>query len=256
LNQLFFSQTPPKAHLMDTTYFSQFEHTYYELTGSGKAPWLREGAIEQGPAYNPYSGVQYQGINGVMLDMSAASRDFYDSRWIALHEAAHLGLTLCHGEKPTPAAYTHSGKAGNSYYLLCNLEQFKEYPRMPERNIEGEREIGKEKLYAALDHSGSARFTEVLEKIDKETPLGGDNLTGVMARYRISQECGEYYIPPANAGALQREADRGDSQTRVIKAVYQAETVKNRLITRDHREAAGFTMDSPVKEIKTPAVER
>jgi hypothetical protein len=237
---------------MDTTYFSQFEHTYYALTGSGKAPWLREGTIERGPAYNPYSGVQYRGINGVMLDMSAASRDFHDPRWLSLHEAVHLGLTLRHGEKPTPAAYSRSGEAGNRYYLLCNLEQFREYPRMPERNIEAEREIGKEKLLAALDHSGASRFTGVLEKVEREIPPGGDNLTGVMARYRISQECGEYYTPPVNAGVLQRKADR---EAGVIRAVYHAETVKDRLITRGRREVTGFTMDNPVKEIKPPAME-
>jgi hypothetical protein len=241
---------------MDTTYFSQFEHAYYELTGNGKAPWLREGAIERGPAYNPYSGVRYKGINGVMLDMSAASRDFHDPRWLSLHEAAQLGLTLRHGEKPTPAAYTRSGEAGNRYYLLCNLEQFREYPRMPERNIGVEQEIGKEKLLAALDRSGASGFTGILEKIEKETQRDGDNLMGVMARYRISQECGEYYTPPVNAGALQREAGRGDSRAGVIRAVYHAETVKDRMITRGHREVTGFTMDTRVQEIKTPAVER
>jgi hypothetical protein len=68
---------------------------------------------------------------------------------------------------------------------------------MPERNIEVERKIGKEKLLAALDHSGAVRFTGVLEKVEREIPPGEDNLTRVRARYRISQECGE---PPHPGG--------------------------------------------------------
>jgi hypothetical protein len=235
---------------MDTIYLSHFEHAYRQLAESGKAPWLREGVIERVPAYNPYSGVQYRGVNGVMLDMSAASRDFHDPRWISLHEAAHIGLTLRRGERPVPAAYTSAGSQVN-YYLLCNLEQFKEYPRMPERNVEAEREIGKEKLRAALEHSGAAGFTGVLDRVEKEASQGqgGNSLAVVLARYRISQECNEYYAPPANAGALQRE-ESGRNRALLIKAVYRAETAKDRLITRnrDDRDNPAVIDRTPVRE--------
>jgi hypothetical protein len=221
---------------MDNVYFSQFEHTYHELTRSGKAPWTREGDVERGPAYNPYSGVQYKGINGVMLDMNAASRGFHDPRWISLHEAEKFGLTLRRGEQPAPAAYTHSIVSRNSYYLLCNLEQFREYSRIPGRDIEREREIGREKLQAALDRSGAAGFTGVTDKLDKETERGqGSPIMRVIARYRLAQECGEYYIPPAvgEAGAVK-------DQAALIRSVYHAEIVKDKLTARsgDERDRA------------------
>jgi hypothetical protein len=211
-------------------YLSQFERTYYGLTGSGKAPWMREGPVERGPAYNPYGGVVFKGLNGVMLDMAAAARGFRDPRWLSLHEAEFLGLTLRHGERPVAAAYTRSVISRNSYYLLCNLEQFKEYPRMPERDAGAEREAGRERLRAVLEHTGAGGFTGVLEKVDRETEREG-GLTRAMARYRLCQECHECYIPPAGG-----EAGMGKGGIALIRSVYYAEKIKDRLMTRGRDE--------------------
>jgi hypothetical protein len=231
-------------------YLSQFERTYSELAGSGKAPWLREGPVERGPAYNPYSGAVYRGLNGVMLDMAAAARNFRDPRWISLTEAAHLGLTLRHGEQPVPVAYTRPAVSLNSYYLMCNLEQFGEYPKMPERDVKLEREIGKEKLRTVLEQSGGAGFRTALDKVDRETAQDGSILTQALARYRLTQECNEYYTPPPAAGQLGREAKIGKDPLLLIRAVYRAETVKNKLISRARGgpERSGAVTKTPVKE--------
>jgi hypothetical protein len=100
---------------------------------------------------------------------------------------------------------------------------------MPERNIFRERERGKEKLRAVLEQSGAAGFQGAVERLDAGT-LSRGGLERALARYRLAQECGEYYTPPAGAGQLRHEAGRGGLF--LIRSVYRAEKAANRLLSR------------------------
>jgi hypothetical protein len=233
---------------MDSLYFSCFERLYDEATRSGKAPWLREGAAPCA-AYNPKSGVLYKGMNGVMLDMSAAVRELRDPRWIAFHEAARAGLTLRHGEQPTPVAYAHAMLSQTQYALVCNLEQFREYPRMPARNIKQEQEIGQEKRRAALEHMGAGNFAAVVHALENETarePL----VAQALARYRLAQECNECYMPPAGAERMRQERRGEKGRLPFIQAVCRAEALTKRILARgrDGRERGAVMERSPGRE--------
>jgi hypothetical protein len=227
---------------MDTNvYFNRLESLYQEVTGSGKAPWLQEGP-GRGIAYNPRTGMLFTGLNGIMLDMSAAAQGFKDPRWISFRDALQAGLTLRHGEQPAPAAYTHAAASRTNCGLLCNLEQFREYSRIPPRDMNQEKELAKEKLQAALDHAGAATFSSVLYKLDE---TARDNLlTHTLARYRLAQECGEPYTPLVTQKGIQKEGAAGIP---LIRSLYYAERIKNQLLSpsrgRDREREQDRTRD-------------
>jgi antirestriction protein ArdC len=239
--------------MTDEDFYRQFENKFYQLTMSGKAPWLKEGKVEREVAYNPSSGIVFKGINSMMLEMSAAERGFKDSRWLSGEEVKQLGFTPRYGERPTVIGYinkyihpvdvnpatgktfdTHNPK--QKYYFMYNVEQLKEYKQLRERSKAISREIITEKIKNTMENAKSNKFNEITERLGQMTARNAPEHTALIAsvtsQYRLAQEFKARYSPPISIESFKNSVLRAKNYA-IIRSIYQAEIAKDRLISRN-----------------------
>lgn len=243
-----------EKNITDEQFYKQFEKHYQSLTLTGKAPWLKEGKIERDIAFNPNSGVIFKGINGIMLEMSAAENNFKEAKWLSESEIADLKLHVRAGQLPTPIAYVNkyshvtdvhpsTGKEFNKdhpkqkYYYMYNIQQLKEYEKIKENSISIEKVLIEEKIQNVIENTKTKDFNVILEMVsetaqNKTSEKNAKIVAQEITRYRMTQEFKGKYIPKIPI-AIMKDASLKTKGTVLLGTVYHAEVTKDRFISKE-----------------------
>jgi hypothetical protein len=260
--------------ITDEQFYKTFEEYFRTLTTSGKAPWMHEGVSEREVAYNPKSGVVFKGVNSVMLEMSAASNGFKESRWLSGEEVEKLGFQPRHGQKPTPIAYINKyvhptdvhpstgipfdrDNPKEKYYFMYNIEQLKEYEKLKAKTVSLSKIIAEEKIKNAIQNVKSNNFQKILETLNKSVasavPEHGEIIGASMAQYRIAQDFNMNFKPTISNDLLKQSLNELKPEA-IIRTMYAAEVTKEQLISKDRILEHG--MKRTVERTRAQGMER
>lgn len=233
-----------------------------DQTVTGKAPWLNSTTPKnKDVSFNPVTGMLYNGITGLYLDMVSTERGYKDPRWLSAHEVqegvASGKLQIKYGEKPVLVAYHNKYQHGNDidpisgeavknmeaprYYYVYNGEQLKGL-----RSIE----LGQETEYHSqkqeiIKNNTGMDYKEVPEHITAKSFEKKDpNLASTMAAialYRYSIAMHLSYTPTIDKNTSIQEL-RGRTGEEILKGAYFAENAKSRLLSHGQR------LENPVQQ--------
>lgn len=243
-----------EKNITDEQFYKQFEKSYQALTVTGKAPWMTKGKIERDIAFNPNSGVIFKGINGIMLEMSAAEKNFKESRWLSEAEISKLNLTVRAGQNPTPIAYVNkyvhstdvhpsTGQAFDNkenpkqkYYYMYNIQQLREYEKIKETTNTIDKVLLQEKTKTLIENTKTNNFKDIVALVgsfaqNKTQEKNAKLVANEIARYRMTQEFKGNFVPQV-AEPVMKEISARIKGNELLGTVYHAEVTKDRFITK------------------------
>jgi len=240
-------------------FYNYFTRTYTDVVNNKEAPWYKKGIPEREVSYNPVSGVIFNGVNSVLLEMEAAKKGFRDSRWITGKEAERLGLETRYGEKPTPVMYINkyvhptdvnpvTGKVFNpgenkEVFYVYNVEQFKANPFMLEKPKTFSFQNIMDKTHNLLSNTRVEDLDEAITMVggmnSQASPL--KKFSKTLTEYRLCQELNLEYKPPIPMKELQTELLFNKDKEAVIRSAYNSEVGKTRALNKDQVLEVGRT---------------
>lgn len=236
----------------DEDFYKLFSQIYVDITINNKAPWLHEGTPERGVAYNPMSGIVFNGINSMILEMRGAQKGYKDSRWLSYDEIEKYGFKVKDRELATPIAFLNkyvpmvnvhpsSGERftdkeqRSRYFFMYNVEQLKTFNLEHDGSFIIGKQFVEKKIINAIENSGTKNYLEISDKlfkeIEKKVPNEMRNLCIGITQYRMSQELHIPYKPILRQEQLAAFKTLKPTVETLMTSVYNCEVSKNRLFS-------------------------
>lgn len=240
----------------DEEFYNVVSTIYRDITKTSKAPWLKEGVPERGIAYNPKSGTIFNGINSIVLEMRAAQKGYKTSQWLSYDEIDKLGVKIKTGEVPTPIAYVNkfshqtdvnpaNGKSFSGdnpqrrYYFMFNTEQLQGLELRNDKDFIVGKNITEQKIRNAIKNAKTNNLPTMKEKLVvnaiNAAPKEMKTLVATLATYRLAQEFHIPHKPNLNDDMKKELTTKKITQDSLMRAIYQTEVSKNRLISTDNQ---------------------
>lgn len=118
---------------MSSLIYQQVTDQIIQQLESGAAPWVKEWNSSSSANHNVISGKAYQGINTIILGMSAAANGFKSNTWATYKQWAEKGAQVLKGTKGTTIIFyspvtgskvTASGEEKTYHYVLKSYSVF------------------------------------------------------------------------------------------------------------------------------------